>query len=644
MSLKITKHGKLWKNADDSEKIAYCEGLYTSTKQHMTKRHFEWYLNKMFLEGHHYVQYNTTTNALERPPRSKGEVRVVVNKVRSVIRAIQNFATRDEPKWVITPGDLDESTIKNAIRVGKFMDYLYRRKMFEVIVDSVVDSSLNTSVGWVELVWDEKDASGQGDVKYIKHDSFDIFTDPRGYFDEGKFKGRYMFKAVKKTKDEIESDERYKKKNRGKVVPDEELAASEMKARIMRKESGSWGETLPDTTVKEFYLWDDEKNSKGGNLTLFTYGGGQALREEELKNNDYPLYCMQLPLDPTKVYHRSWTADAIPLNKVLDRTLSQKVMYVNQALIFRILAEKGHGANVGMLGNEQGEIVEINKNRKFEQWQMAGLPSALDSLNGDVLKLIEDILGAHDATFGRQPTGARSGDMIEALQAGDANNLSGIIKSLKVFLKVIGKATVDMIAEKYTSSRIAEITEPEEGNKYLKVVGEGASDNVKDKEKMTIVSSDSEVGVDIGSWLGYTREKQRETLLKMGEAGLIPAEEILRQFQFPNIEELSEKARSERLEEHTMQAEIAGRTGQGGGGQPQGGMDAQKMKAMADKENMMMANGEVLPPTEGADVVMFQAHRDFMQTQIFAELPPEIQQNIANHAAGEAKNLGIGGQ
>lgn len=639
--IKINKHGKLWKNATDEEKMAYCNGLYDSAKQHMTKRHYEWYMNRMFKEGHHYVQYNTTTNALERPPRARGEVRAVVNKVRSVTRAIQNFATREEPKWVITPGDLDEDTIKNAIRVGKFMDYLYRRKMFEVIIDGAVESSMDTSVAWTELVWDDKDADGQGDVKYILHDSFDIFTDPKGYFDEGRYRGRFLFKAVSKTTDEIMNDERYDKKSRKKVVPDEELAASEMKARIIRKESGGWGDALPSATVKEFFLWDDEKNGEGGNLIRFTYGGGQVLREEELEDTEYPMYAMQLPLDPKTIYHRSWTADAIPLNKILDRTLSQKVMYVNQALIYRIIAEKGHGANVGTLGNEQGEIIEVNKNRKFEQWQMAGLPAALDSLNGDVLQLIEDILGAHDSTFGRVPTGARSGDMIEALQAGDANNLAGISKSLKVFLKVIGKATINMIAKKYTASRIAEITEPEGGEKYMKVVGEGASENVKDKEKMTIVTSDSEVNVSVGSWLGYTRESQRETLLKMAEAGLVPAEEVLRQFQFPNIEELSEKARNERLEQHEMKAEIAGRTGGGGAGVPVGGMDAQKMKAMADKENTAMANGEPLPPTEGADMNMVQAHLDFMQTQIFAELPPEIQQNIQAHVQGEMQALGI---
>jgi hypothetical protein len=144
--------------------------------------------------------------------------------------------------------------------------------------------------------------------------------------------------------------------------------------------------------------------------------------------------------------------------------------------------------------------------------------------------------------------------------------------------------------------------------------------------------------VSIGSWLGYTREAQRETLLKLGELGIIPAEEILRQMEFANIEDLSAKAKEQRLEKNALDAEVAGRNQ---GGQPQENPGAD-MQAMADQENTQMINGEQLPPTEGADMNHSQAHIDFMKTQMFQSVPPNTQAIVQNHVKGELQMQGVG--
>ena len=119
-------NGKDWKNLESPEKIAYANSLFEDAKQSRQIRDMEWYLNYSFLNGNHYVYYNTVNNTIERVPRRKGEVRIVVNKVKSMIRAVTNYATRFQPKWEILPSDLDEKTIKNAHRSSKFMDYLHR--------------------------------------------------------------------------------------------------------------------------------------------------------------------------------------------------------------------------------------------------------------------------------------------------------------------------------------------------------------------------------------------------------------------------------------------------------------------------------------------------------------------------------------
>lgn len=636
---------KTWQKATDDEKVAYCEELFTETKQARSKRDFEWYLNYMFEEGHHYTQYNTTTNALERPPHKKGEVRLVINKIKSSKRSVSNYATRFDPRWEIVPGDIDDETIINARRCGKLLGYLYRKLHLETVIRGLVDTGLSTSVGWVEMGWDSKASGGLGEVLYRLHDPFDIYPAPSATLYAGKLVSRYLAKTNRRSLDEIYYDERYDKKNRRKVIADSELSSSAMKARIIRKErGGGTDEKTKEATVKEFYLWDNEKNSAGGNLTLFTYSNGQKLREKDLKDKEYPIYLMQIPQDPLKIYHRAWLSDAVGLNKALDRSLSQKLMYVNKALVYRIIAEKGHGASTQSFGNEQGEIVEVNPGRKFEQWRMDALPATLDSLSNDLNFHLEDALAAHEASIGRLPTGARSGKTLEALQAAEANTLSGLRQSLESFLAITGKKALEIMSEKYVASRIIEITEPEfdengQRMNYLKVIGEGAKNKPKGA---VIIPSDSEVIVKIGSNLGYTLEAQRETLKELASLGAIPSEEILRQYEFPNIDELSKRAKEERLEAHVLDAEIAGRNqpAQGGAATPQAGGQG-NMAGLADQENMAMMNGDNLPPTQGADLQHTQAHVDFAKSDIFMSAPPDRQQVIVAHIQGELQAQGV---
>jgi len=637
----ITIGRKLWKNLEDDEKIAHCEKLFEEAKGARQRYDLEWYMNYMFLDGNHYTYYNTTTNTIEQKPRRKSEVRLVINKIRSSIRAIQNYSTRFNPKWEVMPGDEDKETLTNARRSGKLLDYIYRTLHLEVFIQSIVDSVLNTSVAFAEIDWNDTDEGGRGQVKIFDHDSFDISIDPRSIIYKARIQGRFIAKAISKELDDIKSDERYDEKARKQVKSDSEIATSQYKTRLIEKrEGGTSMGSKNKATVKEFQLWDYEGNEEGGNIQLFTYAGGKVLRDEALPLKEYNIYVFQVPQDTKRVYHRSWTADAVPLNKALDRIESQKVMYVNQALRYRIIAEKGSG--VEEIDNTDGSILEVNVGRTFKQMEMYPYPSAADNLTNEMSGFIDSILGANDASLGRMPVGARSGKVLEALQAADANNLANIRLALESFLSVIGSKILDVIAEKYQSSRVYKLTEAEDGQEYGRFIGSGAEDEAKRKDA-TVINKDNEVIVKIGSWLGHTVEARRETLIDLATQGFIPREEVLRQFEFPNVADLSEKARVERNESDAMKANIAGRGKQQGQLQaptkPEGQTDP--MIEMADEENTLMMNGQQLPPTEGATPEHTQAHIDFVQSQYFTQSGNDgIAQIFIAHIKGEQQLQG----
>lgn len=623
-----------WSKAKDEQKIAYCESLFKDSKESLQKRHWEWYLNYTFLEGNHYVSYNSTTQSLETPPRRRGEVRIVINKILTGNRAVRNYATRQELKWEVSPGDEDKDSVDRARKKGKFLDWFYRNKHLETVIDGAIDSCLNTSIAWVEPYWDAKARTGnyKGDIKIKLHDSFHIYPDRHGFMDEGRFCGRFIAKAISRTLDEIRNDSRYNEKNRKLVKSDDELAASELKSRLIMKEQGTdKNGPIPRSMVKEFFLYNDEKNDKGGYITLFTYAGGQVLREEPLKERDFPLYACQVPLDPRRLYSRSRTADSIPLNKALNRNISQKIMYVNKALVLRLVAEKGHGASV--VTNDMGDILEINAGRQFKQMEMHPLPNTLDSLTRELIAFQEDMQGAHEATVGANPSAARSGRQLEALQAADSNNLADINKSLKSFLPILGNRILELAGRHYSSTRLIQISEAEE---QFKVVGaETPNKEITKDEDITVLDGNNDIVVGIGSWLGHTRDAQRETILQLAELGVLPAEEVLRQFEFPNVEELSRLAREQRVEQAAMKAATGGHgPGMEGGAGGTQNPDAQKFIDLADKENMSMMNGQMVPPTEGAPIEHTQAHLDFLFSQT-AQQNPQAAQLIQEHVSGE---------
>jgi len=634
----IEVNGKTWDKLNNIDKIAYCEELLTDAKKNRQKYDFEWYTNHQFIEGNHYIKYNSITNAIENLPRKQGEVRVVVNKIRSAVRAITNYAVREKPKWEVTPGDTDPDTARSARIAGKFLDYWYRVNHNEVLVRSAVDSALRTSIAWAEPYFDERARKGQGEVKVKLHDSFDIYFDSKGKFDEGRFRGSFIGKIIERGIPDVRADKKYDEKARKLVTKDGEPDISSMKKRIITKEQGG-SEKSPTVTVKELFLYDYEGNSKNGSINIFTYAGDQVLRDEETEEQDYFIYLMQASQNSNRILQRSWVADAIPLNKAMDRTVSQKIMYVNQALIFRISAEKGHGVNV--IHNETGEIIERNRNVQFEQMQMHPLPSTADSLTYELDGYIQDTMGAHDASLGGSPRGARSGRQLEALQAADSNNLADLGDSLETFLSILGQRILELAARHYSTSRLIKLAEPEDGDSTTMVIGE-KSDNaegLKEKGGATILLEDNEIIVSIGSWLGHTVEAKRETLQGLYESGAIPAEELLRQYQFPNISELSEKAREERLEKHKLDAEIAGRN-QGQGREQGGGEEAttgDPLVALADKENLGMMNGDNIPSTEGATSEHTQAHVDFMNSKTYQQSADETINSIfTQHIQGES--------
>lgn len=636
----IEFNDKPWDELDDAQKISYVkDNLVDPSRQERRSTDLQWYFNVNFVEGNHYIQYNSTTKSIETPPRKRGTIRLVINKTRSSIRSVKNYATRYQPKAEVVPGDTDEDTIVNARRSGKLLDYLHIQLYLRNKIRKLVEKGLIHSVGFWELGWDDEAEGGLGQITVDNHDPFDIFLPLTARVEGPIIHSPFIAKVISRNTTELKSDKRYPKEKREKITPDEESAYSEVKARVLRKKGVKEAreEGQETTLLYEVMLYDPENNDKGGNIKRVTFASDQLLLEEDLELTEYNIYAFQ-PEPSDMVYSPAWVQDLVPVNKAIDRLQSQVLDYNNKMLRGRYRAPKGHGVNrvSAGRGGPDIEIIEYNPGFELQQVEMHPLPLTIHRQISDLNSEMEHLSGAHEASMGAMPVGARSGKSLEALQAADSNNLAGIRESLEDFLSVVYSRMLDIVAEKYVASRVIKLTEPEEGgNEYIKAIGAGGLGEGETREGGVIVNKDNEVIVKIGSWLGYTNEAQRDTLIQLAGLNIIPAEEVLRQFEFPNIKELSEKARKQRLEEHQLKAEIAGRKGEAGGPEAEAGGAAAGPApdvALADEENARMMRGEVLPPTKGATPEHSQSHVNFLRS---AEAKGEGVQIIAEHVRGE---------
>lgn len=651
----IKVDGKKWDKLSDAEKIAFCDAYIEDAeneRQHIT---WDWYVNKQFLDGNHYIRYNVSTNTIENPPQQRDRVRLVINKAKTAIRAVVNYSTRYKPRWEVLPGDDDEDTVKRARRSSKLLDHLYRVLHVRQKVRRLVDFSMWTSIGIWEHGFDP-DAGKEGEIFITAHDPFDVIIPLYAELEGPTIKySPFVAKVFPRDVSIIANDDRYDEKARKDIEPDGAISISQLKESLRMNRGEKGKSTKPTALVREIQLWDAEGNDKGGNIQLVTYAGDKILRDEPLSNTSYKFLIFQ-PEDDYQLYSTPWIRHIIPANKALDRLESLVLEYNIKMYRGRILAEKGHGVNLAGTGRNNAneiEVLEYNPGRKFEPMPMHPLPLTINRQITNLNQYIDVLSGASQATPQSLPSNIRSADMLEQLQASDANNLSGIREALEDFLSVAGERLLIEADENYSTTRTVKITDPEDGMKEtMNVIGKSAGGKNAEKlakEDKVLLIEPGEVIVTIGSWLGYTREAQRATMIELAKLRVIPGDEILRQFEFPDVEGLSARAKSERLEEHAMQAEIAGRRGEQGQpgqpmqpGQPQQGGPVSPDIDLADEENARMYEGEQIPPTPGATPQHTEAHIAFFQS-------PEAQQNqealpiLQAHIQGELAQQGQGG-
>ena len=263
-------------------------------------------------------------------------------------------------------------------------------------------------------------------------------------------------------------------------------------------------------------------------------------------------------------------------NKLLSFTLDVLTLMGNPIWV----VDNTSGVDTDNLFNRPGLIVEKEPGSEVRREEGVQLqPYVLQMI--DRMKIwFDDISGSAEVSRGMRPEGVTAASAIEALQNAQQTRLRQKSRYIDAFMQDFGQMYLSKVFDKYDVPRIFRITNNENTTKYFKFHVEKQKDPVTGQEKKIAkvreynqgadgayyegeekelsVQKMFDVKISMGSALPFEKNRLEDQSFKLFEAGIIDAEEVLKNMRYPNAEavmqRMQRKAEAAAMAELQMQA------------------------------------------------------------------------------------------
>ncbi len=585
---------------------------FQSAKDARRKYDQEWIARKLFWMGYQFSRYLPQTQTVVLSGRQNA--RVPVNLVTAYMRAIRNQVTSFRPKWETMPRNTSSEVDKVQARYeGRLLDYYWDHLKLKMKTKETITQGLLYSVGgpW-KIEWDKV----RKKPKITLCDTFDFFIDPLAeeFNDEDP---QFCVEAVRQAHNEVVHNPTFSLFARKEITGgDANLAASEYKQfmiQAIRTVSPRTNENSPTLILKdgEFKRYRDDGTCYIVRC-IWTDQNQTPLYYEEIEKDEFEYVLYKADLNPKDIYGESWIKHVMAVNRVINSLESSAFEYNYRVAKGRIVVDKDSG--VKQIHNVHGEIISKNRGSEVKALDMSPLPVAVPQQIERMWRYLEDISGLHEASLGRIPTGVKSGVGIAELKQADATSQDDLVDNLEDFLEEVARKLLKVVAENQDTYQIVRDLGVKEGQeKYFVTIGQqfnkkkgkpgvpGHERQVKmgaDWFDIAEIATDNHVRVNVGSWLGYTKEALQAKVIQYYQLQLIDQATALRLLEFGDIDSIIQKSRMEALLKRPPQM--------GANGQPQ-----EDQYGLAMTENEMMLEGNNMPVSENDDhVVHLAVHQD----------------------------------
>lgn len=559
---------RLFNKEDDSEKneaedreesirrMGIAVNLFNLAKDARRKYDRDWLARDLFRRGMQFVSQDASNGTVSMTTQNKA--RIPVNLTAAYIRSIKNQVTSFKPKWEVLPEFKGRRAEADARLSGKLLDYIFFvTNLAKKIKEAVIQGLIYSVGGPFEIIWNPTFDNGpnqpKGQIEIILHDPYDIYIDPDAV---ELADANFIVKAVRTATSEIKNNPLYKKHVREMLSGGSAKKAESEYKQFLIQTLQSGAQTSMDNEgviLKEIQM--KERTPDGGiKIRYLTWVDEvpEPLRDELMDQEDYDMEIFQADMNPLELYGESWSKHVIALNRVINALESSVFEYNYRYAKGRLVIDKNSG--VRMVTNEHGSIIEKNRGAEVKPLPLQPLPSSVESQIMRLKNNMEDISGVHDASLGRAPTSIKSGIGIAELKQSDASNQDDLVQNLEECLMRLGLKVLKKIAKHYDTPRIIRVVGTGRVVEHFAAVGAQWVDEDKEewkrgKEKYPLarVAESNELQVQIGSWLAYSKEAQQEMIMKLAEAGILSQEQVLKFLEFPNIQDIMDQTRSEKL-------------------------------------------------------------------------------------------------
>jgi hypothetical protein len=211
---------------------------------------------------------------------------------------------------------------------------------------------------------------------------------------------------------------------------------------------------------------------------------------------------------PGQLWDSSVVEQAIPLQKELNRTLSQMIEYKNLTLKPQMLAPVGSLRQ--RITDEPGAIFEYNPvaGKVPEAIPIPSLPSYVFEHLQDLGGRLKDVFGLNEIVEGSVPPNVEAGVAIDLLQEAATDRLAPQIMLMEKALERCGNLMLQLAQEYYNEPRTMIIT------------GSGSKPKVERFEDADLIKGVS-VKVEAGSGLPRTRAGRQARVLQLLQMGIL---------------------------------------------------------------------------------------------------------------------------
>jgi hypothetical protein len=505
----------------------------------------QWRMNLAFYKGRQYVYYaGRKSDRLEELATSEGQmprhrVRMVSNQIMPGVHQLLAQLTKTKPRLYATPGSGTDDEIRAAQMSQQLMEHWWSDLALDEKLDEALLWSIVASAGYWKISWDPHAAKqmrftlgpdGQpitdeklkkaftaelqkmgvppqeqviymGDVRVDVISPFDVFLDnTASTFEDCK----WAICRHALTPDEVKA--RWGKD----VLPDAVPMSPD--AKLPWSNSGGAGEK----TVRNVYIgyFVPTASMPNGRYVVFTEGNDKKILADEkwpYPFNDLPMVKFAGMRVPGSVYDDAVVTHAIPIQKELNKTISQIIEYKNFTI------NPVMTAPIGSLRTrrttEPGQVLEY---QPVGSQALKPEFETLPTLPPYVFEHLREIQGRLSETFlsaevlqGKVPPNVEAGVAIDLLQEMATDKLAPIIKLIELGLARAGQQLLGLAQQHYIEHRT------------MKIGGAGRAVQVREFYNADINGSIT-VRAETGSGLPRTRAGRQARIERLVEIGVIP--------------------------------------------------------------------------------------------------------------------------